>query len=252
MKEIQIFVLHNEKDVLNKITNSNFIKKINLNNLDLSKKYKDNSLAENRFFIYLSNNTSLLPDCNYIGICSASWNSKYKTNEGNSDTVKLENISELACKFKKSFIYVPALVENWYDESISNHVGMEVYIDELLKRNKFKKTGFSFYSNNFICKKSILIEFLRWWRKDFNYFFEKYGYEYEYDSEECPNYKPHVNCSYFYERLTISYFANKNYNILNLDPKVIFLNNVSKKNEYDKKNRDKMISSFNKKLKFFN
>jgi len=251
MKEIQIFVIHNEEELLNKVNSNKFIKKINLDNLELDEKYKNNQLAENRFLIHLSNNTSLLSDCEYIGICSASWNSKYKTNEEYSSVFKLENLPELVSNFKKSFIYAPALVEeSWYEESICNHVGMEVYIDELLKRNNFKKTGTSFYSNNFICKKSILIEFLKWWRKEFDYFFEKYEYKYEYDSEQCPNYKPHVNCSYFYERLTIAYFANKNYNIVSLDPNKMISANASKANEYQSKRRENILK-FNKSLKLF-
>jgi hypothetical protein len=81
MKEIQIFVIHNEEELLNKVNSGKFIKKINLNNLELDEKYKNNKLAENRFLIHLSNNTSLLSDYEYVGICSASWDSKYKTNE---------------------------------------------------------------------------------------------------------------------------------------------------------------------------
>lgn len=247
MNEIKIFVLHNEEEVLNKVVSNKFIKKINLNNLELNEKYKTNKLAENRFLIYLSNNTSILEDCDYIGICSASWDEKYKTNEESSAVLKLEKVPDLVKSFKKNFIYVPAPIkENWYEKSIYNHEGMEVYIDELLKRNNFKKTGSSFYSNNFICKRSILIEFLKWWKKEFDYFFEKYKCEYEYDSENCPNYKENVNCAYFYERITVAYFANKNYNIVGLDPKRKITDDNT--DEYNTV-RSEAIENFNKNLK---
>jgi hypothetical protein len=53
MKEIQIFVIHNEEELLNKVNSNKFIKKINLDNLELDEKYKNNKLAENRFLIHL-------------------------------------------------------------------------------------------------------------------------------------------------------------------------------------------------------
>lgn len=249
MNDIKIFVIHNEEEVLNKASSNKFIKKINLNNLELNEKYKTNKLAENRFLIYLSNNIGILEDYDYIGICSASWDEKYKTDQEDSTVLKLEKVPDLVKSFKKNFIYVPAPIkEDWYEKSIYNHEGMEVYIDELLKRNNFKKTGSSFYSNNFICKRSILIEFLKWWKKEFDYFFEKYECEYEYNSENCPNYKENVNCAYFYERITVAYFANKNYNIVGLDPKIKITNNNT--GEYNLI-RSKTIENFNKNLKLF-
>jgi hypothetical protein len=116
MNDIKIFVIHNEEEVLNKVVYNKFIKKINLNNLELDEKYKNNKLAENRFLIYLSNNINLLSDCDYIGICSASWDYKYKTSKEDSVVLKLEKVPELAKSFKKNFIYVPAPVDkNWYE-----------------------------------------------------------------------------------------------------------------------------------------
>jgi hypothetical protein len=249
MNDIKIFVIHNEEEVLNKVVSNKFIKKINLNNLELNEKYKTNKLAENRFLIYLSNNKGILADYDYIGICSASWDYKYETDKEDSTVLRLEKVPELVKYFKKNFIYVPAPIkENWYERSIYSHAGMEIYIDELLERNKFKKTGSSFYSNNFICKRSILINFLDWWRKEFDYFFEKYECEYEYDSENCQNYKENVNCAYFYERITLAYFANKNYNIVGLDPRRKITDD--KACEYNLI-RAETIKNFNKNSKLF-
>ena len=250
MNNIIIFVLHNEQKFLNSIYDEKSLKKINLNDLKLEPKYADNSLAENRFFIYLSENIDILNNYDYIGVCSASWNFKYKTLNENSNVVRLEKIPELAEDFKNSFIYVPSFVKDWYNESIFNHAGIEVYIEELLKRNNFKKTGNSFYSNNFICKKSIFINFIKWWKVEFDYFFKKYRYTYYYNSENYQNYKHHVDCSYFYERLTIAYFANKKYNIFQLDPKKMIMPDVLKKNRAILI-REKNIKNFNDNSKLF-
>jgi hypothetical protein len=250
MNNVIIFVLHNEQEVLNKIYAGPSVKKINLNDLNLDPKYANNSLAENRFFVYLSENIDILKDYDYIGVCSASWDFKYKTLNKNSNVIELGKIPELAEEFDNPFIYVPSFVKDWYNESIFNHAGMEVYIDELLKRNNFKSTGNSFYSNNFICKRSIFINFIKWWKVEFDYFFKKYRYTYHYNSENYENYKPDVNCSYFYERLTISYFANKKYNIFQLDPKKIIMPDVLKKNRTILA-REKNIKKFNDNSKLF-
>lgn len=250
MNNVIIFVLHNEQEVLNKIYAGPSVKKINLNDLNLDPKYANNALAENRFFVYLSENIDILKDYDYIGVCSASWDFKYKTLNKNSNVIELGKITELAEEFDNPFIYVPSFVKDWYNESIFNHAGMEVYIDELLKRNNFKSTGNSFYSNNFICKRSIFINFIKWWKVEFDYFFKKYRYTYHYNSENYENYKPDVNCSYFYERLTISYFANKKYNIFQLDPKKIIMPDVLKKNRTILA-REKNIKKFNDNSKLF-
>jgi len=250
MNNIIIFALHNEKKILNTIYDDPSIKKINLNDLKLEPKYADNSLAENRFFIYLHENIDILNNYDYIGVCSASWNFKYKTLNQNSNVIKLEKIPELAEEFKNSFVYVPSFVKDWYNESIFNHAGIEVYIDELLKRNNFKKTGNSFYSNNFICKRSIFVNFIKWWKVEFDYFFKKYRYKYYYNSENYNNYKSHVDCSYFYERLTIAYFANKKYNIFQLDPKKMIMPDILKKNKAILA-REKNIKNFNDNSKLF-
>jgi hypothetical protein len=250
MNNVIIFALHNEQKILNTIHAGPSVKKINLNDLDLQPKYANNSLAENRFFIYLSKNINILKDYDYIGVCSASWDFKYKTLNKNSNVIEFQKISELAEELEDPFIYVPSLVEDWYNESIFNHAGIEVYIDELLKRNNFISTGNSFYSNNFICKKSIFINFIKWWKVEFDYFFEKYRYTYHYNSENYENYKPDVNCSYFYERLTIAYFANKKYNIFQLDPKKMIMPDVLKKNRTILE-REKRIKNFNDNSKLF-
>lgn len=216
MSNIILYVIHNEESYLNKIVANDSIKKFNLNKLSLDKIYQRNELAENRFLIYLSKNLHLLEKYDYIGICAASWNEKYKTHE--NQVLPIEKINTYADKFKKGIVYVAAPVFTWYEETINNHQGMEVYLKELLERNNFKKNGTSFYSNNFVCSKRIMIDFLKWWKIEFEYFFKKHGINYSYNSSNFSNYKPHVNCAYFYERLTISYFANKKIDILKLHP----------------------------------
>jgi len=240
MNNLKIFVLHNDENYLKKIKVNKHIEIINLNKLSGNKIYRINALAENRFIWYLANNLSIVGKYEYIGIASARWNEKYKV-DTEKKVIPIEKVPSLHDKFKKSSVYVAAPISNWYNESCENHIGINVYMDELLERNKFKKTGISFYSNNFICTKSIMIDFLRWWIKEFNYFFEKYGINYNYDSYNFQNHKMHVNCAYFYERLTISYFANKKYNVVKLN------SDFSNSNYF--KTRQEEINFFNKNTK---
>jgi len=242
MKNLKIFVLHNEKNYLNKIKDNDFIEKINLNYLSLNNIYQRNELAENRFFIHLANNISMIENFEFIGIASARWNEKYKVYQ-EKQIMPIEEIHLGYDKFKNNSVYVAAPIYDWYKESCHQHDGMNFYIDELLERNNFKKLGMSFYSNNFVCKKNIMIEFLKWWKKEFDYFFSKYGINYDYDSSNFSDFKEHVNCAYFYERLTLAYFANQKYEIIKLEPKIFKSNNSS--------GRYESLKRFNKKNKFF-
>lgn len=242
MNNLKIFVLHNDENYLNKIKVNKHIEKINLNNLSINKIHSRNELAENRFMSYLANNLSIIQKYEYIGIASARWNEKYKVYK-EKKVMPIEEVPLVYDEFKKSNVYVAAPISNWYSESCDNHKGIDVYINELLERNKFKKTGMSFYSNNFICTKKTMVDFLKWWIKEFNYFFEKYGTKYNYDSSSFIEYKENVNCAYFYERLTISYFANKKYNIVKLNP------DFSKMSIFNK--RQEEINFFNRSTKIF-
>lgn len=242
MKNLKIFVLHSDKNYLNKIKDNAFIEKVNLNYLSLSKVHQRNELAENRFFIYLYNNLSIIENYEFICIASARWNEKYKV-YSEKQILPIEEIHVGYEKFKNNTVYVAAPIYDWYKESCEQHEGMNFYIDELLKRNNFKRLGMSFYSNNFLCKKNILIDFLKWWKKEFDYFFDKYGIDYDYDSSNFSEYKEHVNSAYFYERLTLAYFANKKYEIIKLEPKFFKSNNNYGRNE--------LLKRFDKKNKFF-
>lgn len=242
MKKLIVFVLHNDKNYLNNIKNIEFIEKVNLNYLSLNQAYQRNELAENRFLIYLSNNNAIFDNYEYVGIASARWNEKYDVYTKKT-ILPIEEVGIGIEKFKKNHIYVPAPIKDWYHESCHFHEGMNFYLDEILQRNNFKKEGMSFYSNNFIARKDIMVEFLKWWRKEFDYFFGKYGLDYDYDSTNFSDYKEHVNCAYFYERLTISYFANKKYEIVKLEPKVFKSTNFA--------GRQENLKRCNNKIKFF-
>lgn len=165
MKKLIIFALHNDKKYLNQIKNADHIEKINLNYLSLNSIYQRNELAENRFFIYLWNNSNIFESYEYIGVASARWNEKYEV-YSKKNVMPLEEINLAVDRFKKNHVYVAAPIKDWYNESCNMHEGMNFYIDEILERNNFNKSGLSFYSNNFICKKDMFVEFLNGGKKN--------------------------------------------------------------------------------------
>lgn len=197
----KIFVIYHDKQVLDSIQSDN---KILLGDLPIGE-FQINALAENRFLWFLSNNINLI-NTDFIGIAAASWNTKYSIK-------KIEELKNI--QIQKNQVFVADKVANWYNASENCHPGMGKLIKEICQRNKFKIKGDSFWSNNFICHAEIMKNFLEWWRKEFLFFFEKYKIDPPF-TNKWPHYKPNLHCAYFFERLTVTYFANQPLNIIQI------------------------------------
>jgi len=199
---MKVFVIHTNIETLQKVPELSFIQKINLNELNITR-YKENCLAENRMLYYLSENKTILAD-DHTGMLSARCEDKYKR-------FKINQIRYL--RPDENTIYAADLTDQWYEKSEQEHPGMLSYMKEIMERNSWENTkGMSFYSNNFICHKNTLIKFLDWWRVEFEYFYKKNNNRF-YFLSNYRDYKKDLHQAYFYERLTIAYFANHNYEI---------------------------------------
>ena len=195
---VKIFAVHSSHCILkNGVPNRDFIVKVNLNSLPKCK-YSENCLAENRFLYYLATRHELINE-EYIGILSGRYKYKYPK------SCMMQHLHLLS--YKRDEILVPCPTEDWYSHSERSHPGMRHLVDELCERNMFKKEGSSFYSNNFICHRDVMIDFLRWWLENFEYFYGKYDNKFSFGSTY-ELYQKNLHPSYFYERLTVAYFAN--------------------------------------------
>jgi hypothetical protein len=206
---LKIFILGHETNVLSNINNHESFIKVNLNTLPLS---FDNTqeLAENRFFLsdfHTSYNSE------YLGLISQNFQIKY--NLSHTKILSVKN------HLKSNTIFVPNFADSdWYLHTKKRHKGIEKYILEISSLYNLPLNNNSvFWSNNFICHSSVYKCFLIYFRSAFNYLSNKYGYNFDYNVEfNCKNRK----AAFLYERLTMLYFSNKKYNIVNMLSKKLF------------------------------
>ncbi len=201
MKSLQLFVIYHDEAVLERIPDRRFIKKYVLDSLDTE--YQIPSIAENRFLYFLSTNRHFI-HTEHVGIAAASWNRKYRRAE--PPIPPIESLDHYPPAHNE--VLVAAKVNHWYAASERCHPGIRLLIDEICSRNGFRTTGDSFWSNNFICERQVMLDFLLWWNKEFVHFFSKYGEKPPF-SNAWNGYKAWLHPAYFYERLTIAYFANQ-------------------------------------------
>lgn len=202
---VKIFVVHSSNCVLkNSVPNCDFIKKVNLQ--FVPGKHMHNSLAENRFLHHLATHTEMI-DHEFVGVMSGRYSQKYPKK------CRLRHLNLL--KYARDEVKAPCTVDDWYSHSERSHPGMGKLIDELCERNGFAKTGTSFYSNNFICHREVMKGFLAWWIENFEYFHRKYDDKFDFGSNYSL-YNKELHPSYFYERLTVAYFANQNLKIVEI------------------------------------
>lgn len=204
---VKIFVVHSSNCVLkNSVPNCDFIKKFNLQ--FVPGKHRQNSLAENRFLHHLALNQSLL-DSEYVGVMSGRYAEKYPR------ATRLSHLNLV--RYRPEEVVAPCVVEDWYSHSERSHPGMRRLLDELCERNGFRNCGRSFYSNNFVCHRDVMKKFLSWWLENFEYFHGKYEDKFDFGSTY-ELYNKDLHPSYFYERLTVSYFANQNLVVKEMPP----------------------------------
>ena len=199
---MKLFVVHTHVCTLKFVPKLSFIQKHDLNQLQMDR-FTENCLAENRMLYYLSQNTHLLDDI-HVGLASARWNEKYRC-------MRVHQLQLL--KPDEETVYAAEPTDRWYDDSESNHPGMQGYMHEIMDRNGWKDTsGLSFYSNNFVCHRNTMMAFLKWWVDNFQHFYAKHNNQFHFNNNY-RRYNPKLHQAYFYERLTILYFANQKYKI---------------------------------------
>jgi hypothetical protein len=203
------FVLHNDQKMLDSIKNRSYIKKINLNTLDINSEFKTNKLCENRF--YLSNIYETHHE--YVGFGSAKWNIKYPNN------IKIEDLHMIENQLNPKTVFIAQRAYAGWDEfSDKWHPGIIKLIHELSEVSNLSLEGESLWANNYICHRSVFIKF---WRPMFDYFYNKYGLDFPFDVGDFN--KRHVKPAYLLERITTIYFSNrKDLTLTPLDDKLLF------------------------------
>lgn len=195
-KNLKVFITGHNEDCLRKIPNKNFIKKINLSNLEIGIKNTED-LAENRFFLSDQVFRSHEP---YIGLITHRYKEKYN--------LEIENLNKITKKIEKNYVFTCHFArKDWYDYSINYHPGMEKYLKEISKLFDLPiRKKHVFWANNFICHKSIFADFIFLFRSIFIYMNKKYGYDFNYKVD--PG-QEHRKAAFLYERVAMMYFSNQ-------------------------------------------
>jgi hypothetical protein len=174
---------------------------VNLNRLAIDR-HQRNNLAESR--IYLDPNLmDRFEGREYVGLATARWNQKYM----HSGIARLEDLHEYEYLLDEKVVLVADLADpvKWIDTTCFFNIGMHKFIDELAEWTGMPRTnGPSFWANNFICHRSVFADYLKHFLKVFDYFTNKYDNRFDFKGMD-----PKRTPAFFYEAVTVHYFANR-------------------------------------------
>lgn len=215
MKQLTILVVHNDPRWLTAVKDRPFLKKIDLNDLQVGH-FQRNELCESRVYI-----SSVLDDLNrrseYLGMMSARYNDKYPLPFFSPPraTTRLEGLDLLP--LTKNVIWAADVAELSLDGDWTHfaeagfHRGHMGYVREMMEIAGYDlpQKMRSLWANNFICHTTVMAEFLVEWRRLFYHFYAKYGVDgFDFDVDGAGTHRD-VRAAYFYERLTTLYFAHR-------------------------------------------
>lgn len=198
--EIMVFVLGHNKSQIERVNGRSYLQLVDLKNLKLPKsEWENNQLAENRIFL-----SPLVEDIKsqYVGFITASYPQKYP------HIPLFNDINQLKPQLSPDTILVAETnSEQWAYHSEQSHPGIETYLEEISRITGLSLSArSSFWGNNFICPTSEFNKFLIFWRKQFEYLYNKYKFDFDFHVAEHDD--PSRRAAYLYERLTTLYFAN--------------------------------------------
>ena len=194
---LELFILgHDERVDL--VKERSYITKINLNELSIGE-FQNNCLAESRFFL-----SDIKSDKEYIGCATARWDVKYP------EHIQLGQMESIKDRLKENIVLVADQINlNWLEITKTNYPGVVAMLKEIPANLKIPiRNRPTFYANNFICHRKVFFEFLAWWKEAFMYFHNKYGFELPFTLGR--EWDQRRKDAYFYEWLTMLYFANRN------------------------------------------
>ncbi len=200
-QKLKIFVLGHKPKCFESIGDKDHLEKINLNDLILPID-NSNELAENRFYLL---NEDYFAECpEYVGTLTWQHNTKYP------HLLCLENLDVLAEKCHPNLIWASSPTETfyegkWIEWSNQYHKTIDKYLQELAEYTCIPlQNNPTFWANNFICHKSVFLDFIRFFKNVFQFFHQKYGYNFALQVDDSSR-----TAAYFYERVSMLYFSSR-------------------------------------------
>lgn len=198
---LRIYTLGHSEESLKIIPNHHAFKKVNLNDLVLPIA-NTNDLAENRFFLL---DESYFHDCpEYIGVLTAQYEKKYPA------LIKWNKILDLQNHLNPEEIFAASPTElfnegKWVEWSFDYHKTIKPYLEDIANFAQIPLSNNpTFWANNFICHKRVFFEFIKFFKKIFNYMHPKYGFNFAFKVDDTNR-----TAAYLYERVSMLWFSNK-------------------------------------------
>lgn len=216
---LRVFVHWHEDEMLRKVRKRTYLQTVNLAELEIGE-FQQNMLAENRVFLAEYLWKGLQTD--YIGFMSASWDEKYHS------LVKLHEIHKLPLAPGTVWCGGMSDSADWARESNKHHPGMYALLEEMAAvAGMSLSAGPTICESNFICHRCVFDDFLAMWRRVFDHFYQKYGYDLPFlegcrEDWRSGRFDRRKREAYFYERITMLYFSNRH----DLDFKIPHLNEI--------------------------
>lgn len=192
---LTIYVAGFESRQLDRVPDMPHLKKVNLSKV-ISGPLQNNALSEHRLHLAA---THLQPASQYVGIATWRWHIKCR------HLIQLNQLKNLYLQPNRVYAAWPD--KEWYRHSIISHPGIKPYLDELAEFTGLSTHGTGIYGNQFICHISEWHRFMVFFKRCFEHFHAKYGYNkwnFEAKEEDMPR-LPAI----FYERIAAIYFANR-------------------------------------------
>jgi hypothetical protein len=196
---IRLFVLHHQAEVLRLVPRDSCLEPVDLTKLDIGH-YQTNLLGESRAFLRSFDSVSE----DYIGFINGRFNQKYF-----KLTTRLDTISTIARRLlAPGWVLTPWPAYDWLRLTSIHHPTMIGLIDELLTMHglPLAEGRASVWANEFICHRSVFLDWHRFWRTSFEHFVGKYGLDLPFENHGTD---PERKTAFFLERITTAYFANR-------------------------------------------
>lgn len=211
-------MLSHDQSILEQLPDAEFMKKVNLENLDIPEEFKGQSLSENRFFL-----SSLCDQVNteFVGVVSGRYEARYPY------APALMDLQKVVEKLKPGEFYTPwarklrniSELRLWINTQDGVHPGMSRVINTLFDVSDLQEVGAAFGGNQFILPKAQWDEFVAHWRNSFEEAINTWGKDipFTYRCWNCGTFKPdgfHTygpqrHLGFLGERITALFFSSR-------------------------------------------
>lgn len=223
----EIFVLTHDRALFESVPRVPGLTAVDLDALALPSRLAGQQIAEHRFFLSQSIERS---PAEWIGVVTGRWDTKFP------NWPRLEVLPDFVGRtlVDRSMIAAPAVfwwigrdVERFARRQDLRHPGMGRLLDDpaappTITRHR-RPWHPLVYNNNFVMHRSVVLDWLRYWREQFSFFDARYGLDLPF-AVTCPkcghqlpresrhpglSYSPERHAGYFYEQVSARYFATR-------------------------------------------